>query len=54
MARINELNVEHVRVVKLNLDAACQLDLQSGNGIRLTSVESFDKKDHNNKIYTGI
>ena len=54
MARINELNVEHVRVVKLNLDAACQLDLQSGNGIRLTSVESFDKKKGNEKIEEGL
>ena len=54
MSRINELSVNKVRVVKLDLDTVCQLDLQSGNGIRLTSVESFDKKDHNNKIYTGI
>ena len=54
MARINEISVNKVRVVKLDLDTVCQLDLQSGNGIRLTSVESFDKKDHNNKIYTGI
>ena len=54
MARINELNVEHVRVVKLNLDTICQLDLQSGNGIRLTSVESFDKKKSNEKIENGL
>ena len=49
MARINELSVNKVRVVKLDLDTVCQLDLQSGNGIRLTSVESFDKK----KNYAG-
>ena len=54
MARINELNVEHVRVVKLNLDTVCQLDLQSGNGIRLTSVESFDKKKSNAKCPDGL
>lgn len=54
MSRINELNVEHVRIVKLDLDTVCQLDLQSGNGIRLTSVESFDKKKGNEKIETGI
>ena len=54
MSRINELNVEHVRIVKLDLDTVCQIDLQSGNGIRLTSVESFDKKDHNNRIETGL
>ena len=43
MARINELTVNHVRVVKLNLDAVCQLDIQSGVGIRLDAVEMFDK-----------
>ena len=54
MARINEISVNKVRVVKLDLDTVCQLDLQSGNGIRLTSVESFDKKKGNEKIETGI
>lgn len=54
MARINELSVEHVRVVKLNLDTVCELDLQSGNGIRINSVESFDKKNHNAKIEDGL
>ena len=54
MSRINELTVNKVRVIKLDLDTVCQLDLQSGNGIRLTSVESFDKKKGNEKIETGI
>ena len=54
MSRINELSVNKVRVVKLDLDTVCQLDLQSGNGIRLTSVESFDKKKGNEKIETGL
>ena len=54
MARINELTVNHVRVVKLNLDAVCQLDIQSGVGIRLDSVEMFDKKNKNEKIMTGL
>lgn len=54
MARINEIDVEHVRVVKLNLDTVCELDLQSGNGIRINSVESFDKKNHNAKIEDGL
>lgn len=54
MARINETRIEHVRVVKLNLDQVCQVDLGSGNGIRLTSVESFDKKRNNERIPTGL
>lgn len=54
MSRVNELKVEHVRVVKLNLDTVCQLDLQSGNGIRLQSVESFDKKKSNERIIDGL
>ena len=54
MARINEVDVEHVRVVKMNLDTVCELDLQSGNGIRLDSVEMFDKKNKNEKIMTGL
>ena len=54
MARINEIDVEHVRVVKMNLDTVCELDLQSGNGIRLDSVEMFDKKNKNEKIMTGL
>ena len=54
MSRINEISVHKVRVVKLDLDTICQLDIQSGNGLRLTSVESFDKKNGNMKIETGL
>lgn len=44
--------IESVRVEKINLDMECYLDLMDGHGIRLTSVESFDKK--NQKIYNGL
>ena len=52
MAKINGSNIEYVRVEKIPLDLECWSDLASGNGIRLTSVESFDKK--NQKIPTGL
>ena len=54
MARINDSRVEHVRIKKLNLDEVCALDLESGMGIRLQSVESFDKKKKNAKIEDGL
>lgn len=41
-----------VRAKKLNLDYECYSDFLSGKGIRLTSVESFDKK--NDKIWNGL
>ena len=54
MSKISDSKIEHVRVVKLNLDAVCQLDIDGGNGIRLESVESFDKKKKNAKIIDGL
>lgn len=40
------------RVTKIPLDLDCWNDFQTGKGIRLTSVESFDKK--NEKIENGL
>lgn len=37
---------------KIDMDQACREDFINGRGIRLTSVESFDKKG--NKIYNGL
>lgn len=54
MSRISDCKIDHVRVVKLNLDAVAQMDIESGNGIRLQSVESFDKKRKNAKIEDGL
>lgn len=54
MSKISDCKIEHVRVVKLNLDQVCAMDLQIGNGIRLDSVESFDKKHKNAKIWNGL
>jgi len=36
--------VEHVQVEKLNLDLECTIDITTGRGIRLQSVDSFQKK----------
>lgn len=44
--------IESVQVEKLNLDMQCYIDLSTGTGIRLRSVESFNKK--NEKIYDGL
>lgn len=44
--------IETVKMEKLNLDLECYLDLLNGTGIRLASVESFDKK--NEKVYNGL
>ena len=52
MAKINGSLVETVRVEKIPLDLECWSDIMSGEGIRLTSVESFDKKHQ--KIYRGL
>lgn len=52
MSKINGSKIEYVRVEKIPLDLECWSDLTSGNGIRLTSVESFDKKHQ--KIYRGL
>jgi len=37
---------------KFDLDRECKLDMATGNGLRLTSVEAFDNKDQ--KIYNGL
>lgn len=52
MSRSNGTNINYVRVEKIPLDVECWHDIATGNGIRLTSVESFDKK--NQKIYHGL
>lgn len=52
MSKLNGSKIEYVRVEKIPLDLECWSDLRSGNGIRLTSVESFDKKHQ--KIYHGL
>lgn len=54
MSRISDCRINNVRIVKLNLDAVAQADIESGNGIRLQSVESFDKKRKNAKIEDGL
>lgn len=52
MSKANGINVEYVSVEKIPLDLECWHDIATGNGIRLTSVESFDKKHQ--KIHTGL
>ena len=52
MSKINDCNIEYASVEKIPLDLECWHDIATGNGIRLTSVESFDKK--NQKIYRGL
>lgn len=52
MSKKNDCNIEYVAVEKIPLDLECWHDIATGNGIRLTSVESFDKK--NQKIYRGL
>ena len=37
---------------KLDLDYSCRLDMATGNGLRLTSVDPFDNKQQ--KVYTGL
>lgn len=54
MAKINDCRIDRVRIIKLNLDAVAQTDIASGNGIRLQSVEAFDKKKKNAKIEDGL
>lgn len=52
MSSMNHTSIEYVSMEKIPLDLECQYDFLSGNGIRLTSVESFDKK--NQKIFHGL
>lgn len=44
--------IENVTVEKMNLDLECYFDFLQGRGIRLTSVEAYDKK--NEKIHNGL
>lgn len=46
--------IEKVCVSVIDLDAECQMDLLCGRGIRLTSVEAFDTKKKNEKIWEGL
>lgn len=41
-----------VKPEKLDLDWSCRLDLATGKGLRISSVEAFDNKQQ--KIYTGL
>ena len=52
MSKDNGINVEYVRMEKIPLDLEYASDVMRGKGLRLTSVESFDKK--NQKIYRGL
>lgn len=44
--------IEQVRAEKIDLEMECNYDFITGRGIRLQSVESFDKK--NQKIHDGL
>lgn len=44
--------IKSVRVKKLSLDLECLSDIINGLGIRLTSVDAYDKK--NQKIWNGL
>lgn len=52
MSKLNDCNISYVGVEKIPLDLECWHDIATGNGIRITSVESFDKK--NQKIFHGL
>lgn len=52
MSKLNHTSIEYVSVEKIPLDLECMHDMLTGNGIRITSVDSFDKK--NQKIYNGL
>lgn len=54
---LNKKGVFETKIIKvipekLDLDHECRLDMATGNGIRMTSVEAFDSKDQ--KIYNGL
>ena len=44
MSSMNHTSIEYVSMEKIPLDLECQYDFLSGNGIRLTSVESLIRK----------
>ena len=47
-----ETNIETVKVNKLPLEFICELQMSNGKGIRLQSVESYNKKGE--KIWDGL
>ena len=59
-----ETNIKAIKPYIMNLDRECDLDMQKGKGIRLTSVDSFERKSKkkngkevhakNEKIYNGL
>ena len=52
MNKVNNTSIKYVVPYKLPLDLECELDIRSGKGIRITSVDSYDKK--NEKIHNGL
>lgn len=46
--------INKVTVSILNLDSECQMDMFTGRGIRISSVEAFDPKKKNEKIWEGL
>lgn len=54
-----ETHIAEVTPIKCNMDIECFNDIQSGKGIRITSVESFEKKPDKHtkkmmKVYNGL
>lgn len=52
MSKQNHCDINYAAIEKIPLDIECEYDLLTGVGIRLRSVESFDKK--NQRIYDGL
>ena len=46
--------IERVQVQIMDLDLECFFDIANGRGIRISSVESFDPKKKNEKIWNGL
>lgn len=47
-------NIEAVRINVINLDNECQMDIFTNRGIRISSVEAFNTKKKNEKIWNGL
>jgi hypothetical protein len=52
MPGISDSKIFSSSVEKIPLDLECYMDIQSGNAIRISSVESYTKK--NEKVYNGL
>lgn len=52
MSKLNRCSIEYVSIEKIPLDFECWCDIAAGRGIRIDSVESFDKK--NQRIWNGL